>query len=102
MKVVSARFRRCVKRSAASLRSVAAFAAISIRSRSRRSCRIDWRKGSEAAPPNQSLDDSAADRVTIDPSDLRKPRLAVTLGDVRGIGPEIVLKAAASRAVRDA
>ncbi len=30
------------------------------------------------------------------------PRLAVTLGDVRGIGPEIVLKAAASREVRDA
>jgi 4-hydroxythreonine-4-phosphate dehydrogenase len=29
------------------------------------------------------------------------PRLAVTLGDVRGIGPEIVLKAAASREVRD-
>ena len=32
----------------------------------------------------------------------RRPRLAVTLGDVRGIGPEIILKAAASRAVRDA
>jgi len=31
-----------------------------------------------------------------------KPRLAVTLGDVRGIGPEIVGKAAASREVRDA
>ena len=31
-----------------------------------------------------------------------RPRLAVTLGDVRGIGPEIVLKAAASRDVRDA
>jgi 4-hydroxythreonine-4-phosphate dehydrogenase len=31
-----------------------------------------------------------------------RPRLAVTLGDVRGIGPEIVLKAAASREVRDA
>jgi 4-hydroxythreonine-4-phosphate dehydrogenase len=30
-----------------------------------------------------------------------RPRLAVTLGDVRGIGPEIVLKAAASRDVRD-
>jgi len=30
------------------------------------------------------------------------PRLAITLGDVRGIGPEIVLKAAASREVRDA
>jgi 4-hydroxythreonine-4-phosphate dehydrogenase len=30
-----------------------------------------------------------------------RPRLAVTLGDVRGIGPEIVLKAAASREVRD-
>ena len=29
-------------------------------------------------------------------------RLAVTLGDVRGIGPEIILKAAASREVRDA
>jgi len=29
-------------------------------------------------------------------------RLAVTLGDVRGIGPEITLKAAASRDVRDA
>jgi 4-hydroxythreonine-4-phosphate dehydrogenase len=28
-------------------------------------------------------------------------RLAVTLGDVRGIGPEIIEKAAASRAVRD-
>ena len=32
----------------------------------------------------------------------RRPRLAVTLGDVRGIGPEIILKAAASREVRDA
>ena len=31
-----------------------------------------------------------------------RPRLAVTLGDVRGIGPEIVEKAAASREVRDA
>jgi 4-hydroxythreonine-4-phosphate dehydrogenase len=31
-----------------------------------------------------------------------RPRLAVTLGDVRGIGPEIVLKAAASRDVREA
>ena len=31
-----------------------------------------------------------------------RPRLAITLGDVRGIGPEIVLKAAASREVRDA
>ena len=31
-----------------------------------------------------------------------RPRLAVTLGDVRGIGPEIVLKAAASRDVRGA
>ena len=30
----------------------------------------------------------------------RRPRLAVTLGDVRGIGPEIVNKAAASREVR--
>ena len=30
-----------------------------------------------------------------------RPRLAVTLGDVRGIGPEIVMKAAASRDVRD-
>jgi 4-hydroxythreonine-4-phosphate dehydrogenase len=33
---------------------------------------------------------------------VRKPRLAVTLGDVRGIGPEIIEKAAASREVRDA
>jgi 4-hydroxythreonine-4-phosphate dehydrogenase len=33
---------------------------------------------------------------------LRRPRLAVTLGDVRGIGPEIVKKAAAAREVRDA
>ena len=32
----------------------------------------------------------------------RKTRLAVTLGDVRGIGPEIIEKAAASREVRDA
>jgi len=32
----------------------------------------------------------------------RRPRLAVTLGDVRGIGPEIVGRAAASREVRDA
>jgi len=32
----------------------------------------------------------------------RRPRLAVTLGDVRGIGPEIIVKAAASREVRDA
>ena len=32
----------------------------------------------------------------------QRPRLAVTLGDVRGIGPEIVVKAAASREVRDA
>jgi 4-hydroxythreonine-4-phosphate dehydrogenase len=32
----------------------------------------------------------------------RKARLAVTLGDVRGIGPEIIEKAAASREVRDA
>jgi 4-hydroxythreonine-4-phosphate dehydrogenase len=31
-----------------------------------------------------------------------RPRLAVTLGDVRGIGPEIIEKAAASREVRDA
>ena len=31
-----------------------------------------------------------------------RPRLAVTLGDVRGIGPEIVLRSAASREVRDA
>jgi 4-hydroxythreonine-4-phosphate dehydrogenase len=31
----------------------------------------------------------------------RKPRLAVTLGDARGIGPEIVEKAAAAREVRD-
>jgi 4-hydroxythreonine-4-phosphate dehydrogenase len=31
-----------------------------------------------------------------------RPRLAVTLGDVRGIGPEIAWKAAASREVRDA
>ena len=31
-----------------------------------------------------------------------RPRLAVTLGDVRGIGPEIVSKAAASREVRNA
>jgi 4-hydroxythreonine-4-phosphate dehydrogenase len=36
----------------------------------------------------------------VDRSD--KPRLAVTLGDVRGIGPEIIEKAAASRDVRDA
>ncbi|HEY9225073.1 MAG TPA: 4-hydroxythreonine-4-phosphate dehydrogenase PdxA [Gemmatimonadaceae bacterium] len=35
-------------------------------------------------------------------STARRPRLAVTLGDVRGIGPEIVLEAAASRDVRDA
>ncbi len=34
-------------------------------------------------------------------SDRRKPRLGVTLGDVRGIGPEIVEKAAASREVRE-
>ncbi|HEY4138473.1 MAG TPA: 4-hydroxythreonine-4-phosphate dehydrogenase PdxA [Casimicrobiaceae bacterium] len=33
---------------------------------------------------------------------IAKARLAVTLGDVRGIGPEIVLKAAASRDVREA
>src|SRR5262249_41626869 len=32
----------------------------------------------------------------------RKARLAVTLGDVRGIGPEIIEKAAASRDVREA
>ncbi len=32
----------------------------------------------------------------------RRPRLAVTLGDVRGIGPEIVAKAAATSAVRAA
>ena len=32
----------------------------------------------------------------------RKARLAVTLGDVRGIGPEIALKAAVSRQVREA
>ena len=32
----------------------------------------------------------------------RKARLAVTLGDVRGIGPEIIEKAAASREVREA
>jgi 4-hydroxythreonine-4-phosphate dehydrogenase len=32
----------------------------------------------------------------------RKTRLAITLGDVRGIGPEIVGKAAASRQVREA
>ena len=32
----------------------------------------------------------------------RKTLLAVTLGDVRGIGPEIIEKAAASREVRDA
>jgi 4-hydroxythreonine-4-phosphate dehydrogenase len=31
-----------------------------------------------------------------------RARLAVTLGDVRGIGPEIILRAAASREVRDA
>ena len=35
-------------------------------------------------------------------SELQRPRLAVTLGDVRGIGPEIVSKAAASREVRGA
>ncbi len=33
---------------------------------------------------------------------VRKPRLAVTLGDVRGFGPEIIRTAAASRAGRDA
>jgi len=32
----------------------------------------------------------------------RRPRLAVTLGDVRGIGPEIIAKAAANSAVREA
>jgi 4-hydroxythreonine-4-phosphate dehydrogenase len=32
----------------------------------------------------------------------RRPRLAVTLGDVRGIGPEIVAKAAAAPAIRAA
>jgi 4-hydroxythreonine-4-phosphate dehydrogenase len=32
----------------------------------------------------------------------RRPRLAVTLGDVRGIGPEIIAKAAADSAVREA
>jgi len=32
----------------------------------------------------------------------RRPRLAVTLGDVRGIGPEIVAKAASSQRVIDA
>jgi 4-hydroxythreonine-4-phosphate dehydrogenase len=32
----------------------------------------------------------------------RRPRLAVTLGDVRGIGPEIIVKAAGSREVSDA
>ncbi|MDB4875492.1 MAG: 4-hydroxythreonine-4-phosphate dehydrogenase [Gemmatimonadetes bacterium] len=32
----------------------------------------------------------------------RRPRLAVTLGDVRGIGPEIIMKTAASREVRAA
>jgi 4-hydroxythreonine-4-phosphate dehydrogenase len=32
---------------------------------------------------------------------VRRPRLAVTLGDVRGIGPEIVLAAADSREVRE-
>src|SRR5689334_24594278 len=31
-----------------------------------------------------------------------RPRLAVTLGDVRGIGPEITMKAAAAREVRAA
>src|SRR5439155_11721999 len=40
------------------------------------------------------------DDVT-DDSD-RRPRLAVTIGDVRGIGPEIIEKAAASREVREA
>ncbi|HVX38478.1 MAG TPA: 4-hydroxythreonine-4-phosphate dehydrogenase PdxA [Gemmatimonadaceae bacterium] len=35
-------------------------------------------------------------------STIQKPRLAVTLGDVRGIGPEIVTKAAAAREVRAA
>jgi 4-hydroxythreonine-4-phosphate dehydrogenase len=35
-------------------------------------------------------------------ADTGRPRLAVTLGDVRGIGPEIIEKAAASREVRDA
>lgn len=34
--------------------------------------------------------------------EIDRPRLAVTLGDVRGIGPEIVTKAAAAREVLDA
>ena len=41
-------------------------------------------------------------RGVVQPDAADRPRLAVTLGDVRGIGPEIVLKAAASREVRDA
>ena len=41
-------------------------------------------------------------RDSIELRGAERPRLAVTLGDVRGIGPEIVAKAAASPEVRDA
>lgn len=39
---------------------------------------------------------------SIEPHRAERPRLAVTLGDIRGIGPEIVAKAAASSTVADA
>jgi len=38
----------------------------------------------------------------VNPETKDRPRLAVTLGDVRGIGPEIVSSAAAAREVREA
>jgi 4-hydroxythreonine-4-phosphate dehydrogenase len=41
-------------------------------------------------------------RATGDGSSRRRPRLAVTLGDPRGIGPEIVVAALGDRRVRDA
>src|SRR5258708_1938775 len=60
----------------------------------RRTCRSGFR------PPRWRTRRRNRSEVTLD--SVRKPRLAVTLGDVRGIGPEIIEKAAASREVRDA
>ena len=60
--------------------------------------RVGPSRGRDAADSQASRDRSSRGLSVA----VARPRLAVTLGDVRGIGPEIVAKAAASREVRDA
>ena len=51
--------------------------------------------------PAPRAGDASAGRVTIGTSDRGRPRIAITLGDPRGIGAEVTAKALNDRALRD-